>query len=90
MENFKTSGSGDKICCKIIVAQIFLEKIAVEVDSVDYIDSIEEVKKEIYQEYTENDRYVHDENPTILVLDETSPFLDVFCDEYEASLKWER
>lgn len=90
MENFKTSGSGDKICCKIIVVQIFLEKIAVEVDSVDYIDSIEEVKKEIYQEYTENDRYVHDENPTILVLDETSPFLDVFCDEYEASLKWER
>lgn len=48
MENFKTSGSRDKICCKIIVAQIFLEKIAVEVDSVDYIDSIEEVKKEIY------------------------------------------
>lgn len=90
MENFKTSGCGDKICCKIIIAQIFLEKIAVEVDSVDYIDSIEEVKKEIYQEYTENDRYVHDENPTILVLDETSPFLDVFRDEYEASLKWER
>lgn len=49
MENFKTGGSRDKICCKIIVAQIFLEKIAVEVDSVDYIDSIEEVKKEIYQ-----------------------------------------
>lgn len=90
MENFKTSGSRDKICCKIIVAQIFLEKIAVEVDSVDYIDLIEEVKKEIYQEYTENDGYVHDENPTILVLDETSPFLDVFRDEYEASLKWER
>lgn len=38
MENFKTGEGRDKICCKIIVAQIFLEKIAVEVDSADYID----------------------------------------------------
>lgn len=87
MENFIGNGNSDKIYCKITVAQIFLKKIVVEVDS---IDSIEEVKKEIYQKYTENYRDVHDNNPTLLVLDETSPFLGVVCDEYEASLKWEQ